>query len=54
MQQLRDRKAFLEMVYQRMQSASKKWRHINGSTILSEVLKGTVFVDGIMVPQVAA
>lgn len=48
------RAACLAMVYKLMQSASKKWRLLNGSQILIEVLKGTVFVDGIMVPQVAA
>ncbi len=48
------RAACLAMVYKLMQSASKKWRLLNGSKILVEVLKGTVFVDGILVPQVAA
>jgi putative transposase len=48
------RAACLTMVYKLMQSASKKWRLLNGSKILVEVLKGAVFVDGIMVPQVAA
>jgi transposase-like protein len=48
------RAACLAMVYKLMQSASKKWRLLNGSKILVEVLKGTVFVDGIIVPQVAA
>ena len=48
------RMACLTMVYKLMQSASKKWRLLNGSQILVEVLKGTVFIDGIMVPQVAA
>jgi transposase-like protein len=48
------RTACLTMVYKLMESASKKWRLLNASKILVEVLKGTVFVDGIMVPQVAA
>lgn len=48
------RMACLTMVYKLMESASKKWRVLNGSQVLVEVLKGTVFVDGIMVPQVAA
>jgi putative transposase len=49
------RMACLTMVFKLMQSASKKWRLLNGSQILlMEVLKGTVFVDGTMVPQVAA
>jgi transposase-like protein len=48
------RMACLTMVYKLMQSASKKWRLLNGSQVLVEVLKGTVFIDGIMAPQVAA
>ena len=46
--------ACLTMVYKLMQSASKRWRLLNGTQVLVEVLKGTVFVDGIMIPQVAA
>jgi len=41
------RSACLTMVYKLMESASKKWRALNGSTLLSEVVKGTVFVDGV-------
>lgn len=48
------RTACLTMVYKLMQSASKNWRLLNGSHVLVEVLKGTVFIDGIMAPQVAA
>ena len=48
------RMACLTMVYKLMQSASKNWRVLNGSQVVVEVLKGTVFIDGIMVPQVAA
>jgi putative transposase len=40
------RSACLTMVYKLMESASKKWRALNGSTLLPEVVKGTVFVDG--------
>jgi putative transposase len=40
------RAACLTMVYKLMESASKKWRTLNGSTLLPEVIKGTVFVDG--------
>jgi transposase-like protein len=46
--------ASLTMVYKLMQSASKKWRLLNGTQVLVEVLRGTIFVDGICVPQVAA
>jgi transposase-like protein len=48
------RMACLTMVYKLMQSASKKWRLLNGTHVLVEVLRGTIFVDGICVPQVAA
>jgi putative transposase len=41
------RVACLAMVYKLMESASKKWRTLNGSTLLSEVVKGVVFVDGV-------
>jgi putative transposase len=41
------RVACLTMVFQLMQSASRHWRALNGSGLLSEVIKGTVFVDGI-------
>jgi putative transposase len=30
-----------------MESASKGWRSLNGSPLLSEVVKGVVFIDGI-------
>jgi len=48
------RTACLTMVYKLMQSASKKWRLLNGSQVLLEVLKGTIFIDGIIAQQVAA
>src|SRR3954465_2218723 len=41
------RSACLTMVYKLMDSASKKWRALNGSTLLPEVVKGTVFTDGV-------
>jgi putative transposase len=41
------RSACLTMVYKLMESASKRWRTLNGSTLLPEVVKGTVFVDGV-------
>lgn len=46
--------ACLTMVYKLMQSASKKWRLLNGTQLLIEVLRGTIFVDGITIPQAAA
>jgi putative transposase len=35
------------MVYKLREWASKNWRALNGSTLLPEVVKGTVFVDGV-------
>ena len=46
--------AGLTMVYKLMQSAAKRWRLLNGTNVLLEVLRGTTFIDGIYVPQVAA
>jgi transposase-like protein len=48
------RSACLTMVYKLMGSASKKWRSLNGSTLLPEVIKGTVFVDGVRQEKPAA
>jgi len=41
------RVACLTMVFKLMQSASKKWRLLNGSQLLSDVIQGIQFVDGI-------
>jgi transposase-like protein len=41
------RSACLTMVFKLMESASKGWRSLNGSPLLVEVVKGSVFVDGI-------
>jgi len=47
------RTACLTMVFKLMQSASKRWRLLNGSTLLPEVIAGVQFIDGIK-PQVTA
>ena len=47
------RKACLTMVYKLLQSAAKRWRLLNGSHFLPEVIAGVQFIDGIK-PQVAA
>ena len=39
--------ACLTMVYKLMESASRRWRVLNGSTLLRDVIKGITFVDGI-------
>jgi transposase-like protein len=41
------RVACLTMVFKLMQSASKKWRLLNGSGRLKDVIRGVKFVDGI-------
>src|SRR5512144_1071076 len=41
------RSACLAMVFKLMESASKSWRSLNGSPLLAEVIRGTVFIDGI-------
>jgi transposase-like protein len=47
------RTACLTMVYKLMESASKKWRALNGSRRLQEVIAGAVFVDGVKKPDAA-
>ena len=47
------RTACLTMVFKLMQSAAKRWRLLNGSQLLSEVIAGVQFIDGIK-PQVTA
>jgi transposase-like protein len=39
--------ACLTMVFKLMQSASKKWRLLNGSQLLPDVIQGIQFIDGI-------
>jgi transposase-like protein len=41
------RVACLTMVYKLMQSAQKKWRLLNGSDILTDVIQGIKFIDGV-------
>jgi transposase-like protein len=40
------RDACLTMVFKLMESASKRWRALNGSALMAEVVAGIVFVDG--------
>jgi putative transposase len=47
------RTACLTMVYKLMESASKKWRALNGSPRLQEVIAGAIFVDGVKKPDAA-
>lgn len=41
------RKACLAMVFKLMESASRKWRALNGSTLIPDVIAGVQFVDGV-------
>jgi transposase-like protein len=48
------RLACLAMVFKLMQSASKRWRLLNGSKLLPDVIQGVPFVDGIKHQEAAA
>jgi putative transposase len=48
------RNACLAMVHQLMQSAAKRWRLLNGSELLPDVIAGVQFTDGIKSQEVAA
>ncbi len=41
------RRACLAMVFKLMQSASKRWRALNGSTLIPDVIAGVQFADGV-------
>ena len=48
------RAACLTMVYKLMQSASKKWRRLNGSDLIPDVIAGIDYTDGIRTERAAA
>ena len=48
------RTACLTMVFKLIQSAQKKWRLLNGSFLLPDVVQGTRFIDGVKEAEVAA
>ena len=48
------RMACLTMVFKLMQSAAKRWRLLNGSHLLEDVIQGVQFIDGIKPQQDAA
>lgn len=48
------RTACLAMVHQLMQSASKRWRTLNGYDLLPDVIAGVQFIDGVKSKQDAA
>lgn len=48
------RTACLTMVFKLTESASKKWRFLNGSELIPQVIAGVVFVDGVKPERAAA
>jgi transposase-like protein len=48
------RKAALAMVFKLAQSASRRWRALNGSELIPEVIEEVIFIDGVRADQVAA
>ena len=48
------RVACLTMVFKLMQSASKRWRLLNGSQLLPDVIQGIPFINGIKTQEAAA
>jgi len=48
------RAACLAMVFKLAQSASQKWRTLNGSSLLPDVIQGIQFIDGIKHTEAAA
>jgi hypothetical protein len=48
------RTACLTMVFKLVQSAAKRWRLLNGSELLPDVIRGIVFQDGLRNNQDAA
>jgi transposase-like protein len=48
------RNACLAMVFKLTESASKKWRTLNGSSLLPDVIQGISFIDGIKHTEAAA
>jgi transposase-like protein len=48
------RTACLTMMFKLAESASRRWRLLNGSELLSDVIRGAVFQDGLRLEQAAA
>ncbi len=48
------RAACLAMVHQLMLSASKRWRLLNGSNLIPDVIDGVQFIDGVKSQEIAA
>ena len=48
------RSACLSMVFKLIQSAQRRWRLLNGSNLLPDVIQGTPFIDGVKPQETAA
>jgi transposase-like protein len=48
------RTACLTMVFKLVQSAAKRWRQLNGSELIPDIISGVPFQDGLRVNQAAA
>ncbi|MFH1059061.1 MAG: IS256 family transposase, partial [Pseudomonadota bacterium] len=48
------RDTVLTMVFRLIQAAERRWRRLDGSTQLAEVIQGVRFVDGIKEQRMAA
>jgi transposase-like protein len=48
------RKACLAMVFKLSQAAEKKWRQLNGSQLIPDVIQGVRFIDGVREDKAAA
>ena len=47
------RAACLAMVYKLMECASRKWRALNGSHLIPQLIEGVIFTDGVIQSQAA-
>ena len=45
------KKASLAMAYKLLDAAQERWRRFNGHELVTDVLNGTTFTDGIRVPD---
>ena len=48
------RKAALAMVFKLAESASRRWRALNGSELIPNVIEGVLFIDGVRTEHAAA
>jgi hypothetical protein len=48
------RVASLTMMFKLAESAAKRWRLLNGSELIPDVIRGVIFQDGLKLEQAAA